>query len=117
MTTETLSIVSLCVLAVSGLWVWWKETDIRYYKQSLKEREDLVASLKESCLKEVTGLKEQLLYQQTLIDTYKKDVSDVQEKYFALATAIQPTLAHTDKTLLSLNTIIQQLITNGKRAV
>jgi len=113
---EQYNIVALLLGGLAVVWALYERSQnnrdkdrAMYDTERISNMQSLIETTKEATEKQMEGCNSQILYQQTLIDNYKKDLDEVQSKYFELASTLHPALVYTNKTLEDIGRVIQKL--------
>jgi hypothetical protein len=101
--------ISLLIGAVGTVFGLYKKSEIDRAKEREESMAKLIAAAHETESKQRVAFQDQIIYQQKLIDSYKKDLDELNDKYFELASTLLPALQYTNKTLEDLSKIITKI--------
>ncbi len=106
--------ISLLLTALSVIWGLYKNSENQRNKERLESMRQIIQQGVDYEAKQTSALQKQIDYQQELLENYKTDLNELQDKYFELGSQLHPALTMTNKTLKDIGAIIMKLIENGK---
>ena len=94
---------------IATLWGWSLNQYNKRHEERTNSNNAIILAIEKAKEENAAALKAHINYQQVLIETYKKDLDELQTKHNELIKIIHPAMLHTNKILEDFRRILEKL--------